>query len=58
MNWRREAETIMNVGIGAWEDESIDDIIEAMIDACNYGVEGEEEIEAFLEKTNYGRNLK
>lgn len=51
-NLKQEAEVIMNVESGSFKDVSLDDIIEYMMDALNYGVEGEDEIEAFLEKIN------
>jgi hypothetical protein len=55
---KQEAEVIMNLVAGSYDDVTIDDIIYDMIDALNYGVECEEDIEAFLDKTDYGRNLK
>ena len=55
--WKREAEAIMNVEQGWYDGDSVDDIIESMIDAINYGVEDEKEIEAFLTKCDYGRNV-
>jgi len=55
---KQEAEVIMNLVAGSYDDVTIDDIIYDMIDALNYGVECEEDIEAFLDKTDYGRNLE
>jgi hypothetical protein len=48
--WKREAENLMNIEHGSYDNSTLNDVIIDMTDAINYGIEDEDDLRAFIKK--------
>ena len=50
VGWKREAENLMNVHRGSYDNSTLNDVIIDMHDAINYGIEDEDSLRSFIKK--------
>jgi len=48
--WKREAENLMNIEHGSYDNSTLNDVIIDMHDAINYGIEDENSLRSFIKK--------